>query len=72
MLNIDKAIQKFKTRCKDQDISCTAEKVNNDIFLILADLPDGEYYYIVTENFVSSAYHNKGDALRRIKEERKF
>jgi hypothetical protein len=64
----DEAVKKFKRKYTDPDITCKVlEQVKDDVFLLIGDFPDSEYYFYVTEDVVSSAFMNKDDALRRIR-----
>lgn len=69
----DDAIKQFRRIYPELEISAFFEAFNPDKkgeasnFIVTADFPDGTFYFIVTENSVSSSYNTREDAIRSIR-----
>ena len=62
----DEAIRQFKRIYPESFIRVlNADKVK-DKYIISAYFPDGIFYFVVSENSVSSSYDTESDAKRRI------
>lgn len=66
MFNKDAAIKEFRRIYPEDFISIFYTEEIGEWWIIGADFPDGSFYFVITEDSVSSAYNDYDSAKRSI------